>query len=157
MREIQGEDLGFDFAGDAAEVPVLDVATDVDAAGGVLVLDHVGRGDDAEIGDVAQGDVGAGRRIDAKFAEGFGIGAEAWLAPDGDVEYLLILVDFADLGSAEESDGGAANIAAGEAEAGGGVLADDDLNLRKRTCGSTCRVATPGMSLMAAATICACC
>ena len=73
LREIQGEDLGFDFAGDAAEVPVLDVATDVDAAGCVFVLDDVGGGDDAKIGDVAQRNVGAGRSVDAEFAESFGL------------------------------------------------------------------------------------
>ena len=64
---------------------------------GPLALDLVGGGDDRNIGDVAQGDVGAKRGLDRQFAELGDIVAYALSAPDEDVEDLLVAVDLADL------------------------------------------------------------
>ena len=63
VRERQRANLGFDLARHAAEVATVDVAGHVNAAGGAFAFDLVRRGNDVEVGHVAEQHMPASREF----------------------------------------------------------------------------------------------
>ena len=86
------------YPGRRPEVAAADVAGDFGIARRPLADDLVrGRGDD-HVRDVAERDEPAGRGLDPDRTERVQFAADGRRAPDGDVEDVLVVVEFADLG-----------------------------------------------------------
>src|SRR5215207_2365081 len=93
--ETDGSNLLVNVARNAAQITALGVAGDVYAAAGVLVLNHVRSGSDAQLSHVTQRDLAAERSVDENVAETRQVRAPLLFAPDGHIEDLLVFVDFA--------------------------------------------------------------
>ena len=130
-----------------------DVAGDVDPSRRPLALDRVGRGHDVDLGHVPRRHLAAGRGVDEQAAQGRrGRAGPARIAPDDDIEDLLLLVDLADLGPLDERGGRAPDLARGEPEALRRLGSEPDLDLGHQDLRLDLESTTPGMSSMHSAT-----
>jgi len=115
-REGDARDRRLDPARHRAEVGAGDVERHVEPPLAVLAPHLVGGGDDADVGDVAQADRGARGRLDHQVADLVRVVPERGVAPQRDVERLLVAVDLAQLLPGDQRLRLAADLAGGEAE-----------------------------------------
>src|SRR5688500_2314172 len=89
--ELEGSEPFLDVPDYRAKVAPLDVGADIDAPGHAFPLDNLGRGDDADIGDVGNPDMPAVGRIDKKVLDIRHAAAELRRTEHHDLYDLLFL------------------------------------------------------------------